>query len=59
MKSHVYELQNVAIHKARAQLEEIGVLDPWAGLDQIRDMAPNLTSASDLFPGFHLNSTAR
>jgi len=35
-------LQNIAIHAARAQLEEQGVLDPWNGLEQIRDMAGDL-----------------
>ncbi|MBI4528755.1 MAG: hypothetical protein HY695_33575 [Deltaproteobacteria bacterium] len=38
----VYSLQNVAIHEARRQLEAKGVLDPWAGLDQIRDMAAQI-----------------
>lgn len=41
-KPKVYCLQNHAIHRARAQLEEKGVLDPWSGLDQIRDMAAKL-----------------
>lgn len=27
----VYKLQNVAIHKARAELEAMGVLEPWSG----------------------------
>jgi len=38
-KSPVYKHQNVAIHKAHAQLEPQGILDPWSGLDQIREMA--------------------
>ncbi len=41
-RSQVYKLQNVAIHVARAQLEAAGVLDPWAGLDQIRQMAADI-----------------
>jgi hypothetical protein len=32
----------VAIHKARAQLEPQGILDPWSGLDQIREMAAEI-----------------
>ena len=38
-RPQVYYLQNVAIHAARAELENMGVLDPWAGLEQIREMA--------------------
>ena len=38
-ESPVYKLQNVAIHTARAQLEMQGILDPWSGLDRIREMA--------------------
>ena len=38
-KPKVYYLQNQAIHKARLQLEEKGVLDPWGGLDQVRELA--------------------
>lgn len=41
-RPQVYYLQNHAIHKARAQLEAQGVIDPWAGLDQIRQMAAEL-----------------
>ena len=41
-KFNVYKLQNIAIHKARAQLEGQGVLDPWSGLDQVRAMAAEL-----------------
>jgi len=41
-KSPVYKHQNVAIHKARAQLEPHGILDPWSGLDQIREMAAEI-----------------
>jgi len=41
-ESPVYKLQNVAIHTARAQLEMQGVLDPWSGLDRIREMAAEL-----------------
>lgn len=41
-KSNVYKLQNVAIHKARAQLAENGVLNPWSSLDEIREMAAAL-----------------
>ncbi|HWO42636.1 MAG TPA: hypothetical protein VNO43_12620 [Candidatus Eisenbacteria bacterium] len=41
-QSQVYKLQNIAIHAARAQLEERGILDPWAGLDQVRDIAAEL-----------------
>jgi hypothetical protein len=40
----VYKLQNVAIHKARAELEGAGVLNPWSGLEQVRDMAAELNS---------------
>lgn len=40
--SSVYRLQNVAIHKARAQLEERGILNPWDGLNQVREMAAAL-----------------
>lgn len=36
---NVYSLQNRAIHAARAQLEVAGILDPWSGLEQIRNMA--------------------
>ncbi len=42
MKSSVYKMQNVAIHKARAQLEGTGVLDPWSGLDQVRAIAAEI-----------------
>lgn len=42
MRSQVYKLQNVAIHKARAQLEGMGVLDPWSGLDQVRAIAAEI-----------------
>jgi hypothetical protein len=42
-KVGVYSLQNVAIHAARDQLEKVGVLDPRAGLDQIRDMAAEIS----------------
>jgi hypothetical protein len=42
-KAGVYSLQNVAIHAARAQLEKVGVLDPRAGLDQVRDMAAEIS----------------
>ena len=38
----IYKLQNAAIHKARAELEAMGVLDPWAGLEQIRDLAAEI-----------------
>jgi hypothetical protein len=41
-ESPVYKLQNVAIHTARAQLEMQGILDPWSGLDRIREMAAEL-----------------
>lgn len=41
-KPKVYYLQNQAIHRARAQLEENGVLYPWTGLAQVRDMAADL-----------------
>lgn len=41
-KPKVYYLQNQAIHRARAQLEEKGILDPWSSLDQIREMAATL-----------------
>lgn len=41
-KPKVYYLQNQAIHRARAQLEENGALDPWSGLDQVRTMAAEL-----------------
>lgn len=48
----VYYLQNDAIHQARAELEASGVLDPRAGLEQIRDMAaeinPGVRSISSL-----------
>ena len=40
--SQVYRLQNVAIHKARAELEAMGVLDPWEGLNQVREIAAEL-----------------
>ena len=40
--SKVYGLQNKAIHKARAELEAMGILDPWSGLEQIRDMAAEM-----------------
>lgn len=39
IRNKVYELQNKAIHKARAELEALGVFDPWDGLNQIRTMA--------------------
>ena len=42
MKSSVYKIQNVAIHKARAQLEGQGVLNPWSGLDQVRAIAAEI-----------------
>ena len=32
----------MAIHTARAQLEMQGILDPWSGLDRIREMAAEL-----------------
>lgn len=41
-RSRVYYLQNKTIHRARAQLEEKGVLDPWSSLDQVRDLAASL-----------------
>jgi len=41
-RPQVYYLQNRAIHKARAQLEAEGVLDPRSGIDQIRQMASEL-----------------
>ena len=41
-RPQVYYLQNRAIHKARAQLESKGVLDPWSGLNQIREIAAEL-----------------
>jgi len=41
-RSQAYKLQNIAIHSARAQLERMGILDPWNGLEQIRDMAGEL-----------------
>ena len=42
MRTNVYNLQNFAIHKAIAQLECKGVLDPCAGLDQVRAMAAEI-----------------
>jgi hypothetical protein len=41
-QSLVYKLQNAAIHLARQQLEASGALDPWSGLEQVRDMAAEL-----------------
>ncbi|HWP58978.1 MAG TPA: hypothetical protein VNL14_13885 [Candidatus Acidoferrales bacterium] len=41
-RPQVYYLQNRAIHEARRQLEDKGILDPWAGLDQIRWMAADI-----------------
>lgn len=41
-KPLAYKLQNRAVHEARRQLEEKGILDPWAGVDQIREMAGEL-----------------
>jgi len=41
-RSQAYKVQNSAIHTARAQLERMGLLDPWNGLEQIRDMAGEL-----------------
>lgn len=41
-RAHVYSLQNTAIHRARAELEQNGVLDPGLGIEQIRDMAGEL-----------------
>lgn len=41
-RARVYYLQNQAIHQARAQLEGKGVLNPWSGLDQVREMAASL-----------------
>lgn len=39
-----YALQNAAIHKARRQLEDKGILDPWAGLEAVRDMAAEINA---------------
>jgi len=44
MAADVYKLQNVTIHTARQQLEAAGVLNPWSGLDQIREMAAEINS---------------
>lgn len=41
-KPHIYYLQNQTIHRARAQLEEKGILDPWSSLEQVRDLAAEL-----------------
>lgn len=41
-RPQIYYLQNRAIHQARAQLEEQGILDPWAGVAQIREMAAEI-----------------
>lgn len=43
-KPQVYYLQNNAIQAAREQLERSGVLDPLAGLNQIRNLAADLNS---------------
>jgi hypothetical protein len=48
-KSPVYKHQNVAIHKTRAQLEPQGILDPWSGVDQIREMAARDKSRSPVY----------
>lgn len=45
-KPQVYYLQNNAIQKAREQLEYSGVLDPWSGLDQIREIAAELNAGN-------------
>lgn len=42
MNAEVYKFQNSAIHEARSQLEEKGILDPWASLDQLREMAAEI-----------------
>jgi hypothetical protein len=42
IRSPVYKLKNVATHKAPAMLEALGVLDPWDGLNQIREMAAEM-----------------
>ena len=40
----VYDLQNAAIHEARRQLAEAGVLDPRSSLDQVRQMAAEINN---------------
>jgi hypothetical protein len=49
-KVSVYFLQNKAIHEARRQLEDKGVLDPWYGLNQVRKIVERSTSGSARSP---------
>lgn len=42
MRSNVYNLQNQAIHEARAQLEKLGVMVPGDSLNHVRAMAGEL-----------------
>jgi len=38
----LYKVQNIAIHAARQQLESLGVLDPWSGLEQVPEMVADI-----------------